>query len=76
MVLEDNDVDHFALWKRTYQPGIFWSGVNNTSAGVDSKQRQPCLATLPGGPLGGGCGCMVQRGTEGSVLSEASQLLE
>ena len=56
MVLEDNDVDHFALWKRTYQPGIFWSGVNNTSAGVDSKQRQPCLATLPGGPLGGGCG--------------------
>ena len=30
MRIENNRVHHYALWKRSYQPGIFWGGVSNT----------------------------------------------
>lgn len=31
--VENNSVHHYAKWKRSYQPGIFWGGVNNTFRG-------------------------------------------
>ena len=32
MFAEGNHVHHVGLWKRTYQPALFWAGVNNTYA--------------------------------------------
>ena len=33
LLIEDNVVHHFAKWKRSYHPGIFWGGVGNTFRG-------------------------------------------
>ena len=34
MFANDNHVHHFGQWKRTYQPALFWGGVNNSYSRV------------------------------------------
>ena len=48
MFVTANHIANFSLWKRTYQPGIFWQGVgNNYSHNVVENGPHNCV-------LGGG----------------------
>mmetsp|Transcript_21371 Transcript_21371/g.40165 ORF Transcript_21371/g.40165 Transcript_21371/m.40165 type:complete len:684 (+) Transcript_21371:212-2263(+) len=53
MRIEFNDVHHHARWKRSYQPGIFWSGVNNSFVG-NTISVAPHNCMLGGGDFGDG----------------------
>jgi hypothetical protein len=41
--VENNSVHHYATWKRSYQPGIFWGGVR----GLPVEDRVATPATEP-----------------------------
>ena len=30
LLVSGNRVHHYALWKRSYMPGVYWGGVGNT----------------------------------------------
>jgi hypothetical protein len=47
----DNTVSNMALWKRTYNPGIFWNGVGNTYSG-NTVRNSPHVCVLGGGNEG------------------------
>lgn len=53
MIIENNNIHHHARWKRSYQPGIFWSGVNNTFKG-NNISVAPHNCMLGGGDFGDG----------------------
>ena len=43
-----NHIHHVGLWKRTYQPNLFWGGVNNTYAG-NLLEDGPAMCIWGGG---------------------------
>lgn len=47
-VVAHNNVHHYARWKRTYMPGIFWAGVGNTYS-YNNVSYGPHNAILGGG---------------------------
>ena len=48
MEISENNVSHYATWKRSYQPGIFWAGVGNVFRG-NSVSFGPHNGLLGGG---------------------------
>ena len=48
LTVSNNVISKFASWKRTYMPGISWSGVCNTFTGNNLSWSPHC------GILGGG----------------------
>jgi hypothetical protein len=51
--VENNSVHHYARWKRSYQPGIFWGGVGNVFRG-NSVSFGPHNGFLGGGDFADG----------------------
>ena len=50
MEISENNVSHYATWKRSYQPGIFWAGVENVFRG-NSVSFGPHNGFLGGGKI-------------------------
>ena len=63
----NNSVHHFAKWKRSYQPGIFWAGVGNTYSG-NTVSFGPHNGFLGGGDFGDG----VNNVFEGNHISDCT----
>jgi len=53
LLIENNTVHHYAKWKRSYQPGIFWGGVGNIFRG-NSISFGPHNGFLGGGDFADG----------------------
>ena len=53
LLVEGNDVRRVAQWKRTYMPGVFWGGVNNTYRG-NTVRFSPHNCFTGGGDFGDG----------------------
>jgi len=51
LVVADNHIHHMAQWKRSYQPGVFWLGVNNTFL-RNTVQYSPHNCFTGGGDFG------------------------
>merc|ERR1712232_230476 len=63
--VEGNNIHHFAQWKRTYSPGIYWGGVMNVYKD-NTVQHSPHNCFLGGGNFEDGVLCRF----EGNVLSD------
>lgn len=48
IVIAGNHVHHYAQWKRTYQPGVYWGGVGNVYSN-NTVQHAPHNGFLGGG---------------------------
>ena len=60
--VENNSVHHYAKWKRSYQPGIFWGGVGNTFK-ENSVSFGPHNGFLGGGDFADGVNNIFERNT-------------
>jgi hypothetical protein len=67
LLVEGNDVRRAAQWKRTYMPGVFWSGVGNTYRG-NTVAFAPHNGFLGGGNFGDGVGNTF----EGNTLADCT----
>jgi hypothetical protein len=56
MFVLDNHVHHIGYWKRTYQPALFWGGVNNTYA-RNLLEDGPAMCIWGGGNVADGVEC-------------------
>ena len=70
MLIEGNDVSRHARWKRTYQPGIFWGGVNNTFRN-NNVSVAPHNCMLGGGDFGDEFGG-VETVFEGNTMADCT----
>mmetsp|Transcript_45387 Transcript_45387/g.125125 ORF Transcript_45387/g.125125 Transcript_45387/m.125125 type:complete len:524 (-) Transcript_45387:1393-2964(-) len=70
MLIEGNDVSRHARWKRTYQPGIFWGGVNNTFRN-NNISVAPHNCMLGGGDFGDEFGG-VETVFEGNTMADCT----
>ena len=68
-----NHVHHFALWKRTYNPGLLWAGVCNVYAHNDVHDG-PHNGFLGGGNEGGGVACLHEYNTFHELAFETADV--
>ena len=68
-----NHIHHFALWKRTYNPGVLWSGVGNVYAHNDVHDG-PHNGFLGGGNEGGGVACLHEHNTLHKLAFETADV--
>ena len=68
-----NHIHHFALWKRTYNPGLLWAGVGNLFAYNDVHDG-PHNGFLGGGNEGGGVACLHEYNTLHKLAFETADV--
>lgn len=71
LVVEDNRVQQYALWKRTYQAGIAWGGVNNTYR-RNAVSNGPHNCFLGGGNEADGVDCLFENNSISDCAFESS----
>lgn len=69
LLIEDNEVYNYALWKRSYMPGIYWGGVNNTYRG-NTVRNAPHNGFLGGGDFEDGVDCVFENNTLADLTFE------
>ena len=69
MFATDNHVHHVGLWKRTYQPALFWGGVHNRYVG-NVLEDGPAMLIWGGGNVADGVECIFDGNTVNRGVTE------